>query len=69
LSVQKFEVWQKWSGNETNCVDLSCSPDFYLFIIIICTLLLVRSRHFLASSLKFMATIEVSHKAAGVRSS
>jgi len=38
-------------------------------VIIVCTQLLAGSRHFLASSLKFMTTVEVSHKAAGVRSS
>ena len=47
---------------------LFCGQTFF-FINNICTLLLVGSQHFLASSVEVIATVEVSHKAVGVRSS
>jgi len=47
----------------------SVSRSDFFFNNNICTLLLVGSRHFLASSVEVMATVEVSHKAVGVRSS
>jgi len=59
----------EWTGMHIAWISLAVQIFIYLFIIIICTLLLVRSWHFLASSLKFRATVEVSHKAAGDRSS